>query len=228
MGANVQELFQIKNRILGVLIQEARQASGHTPLECAKLLGITPEQYASYETGRQSPSLPQLEILSYAFNVPIKHFWGTESLSATRRGHDLEDRAPELLMLRQKIIGIRLRQQREESEMTIEQAAEKSGLRVSRIQGIEQGDVDLPVSELELLVRALRCGMEDLLDEHGPIGNWLQAQDEFDAFQELPPKLRAFMLRPINRSYLDLAMRLSDMKVEELRTIAESILEITF
>ncbi|MBN1312093.1 MAG: helix-turn-helix transcriptional regulator [Anaerolineae bacterium] len=228
MGANAQELFQIKNRILGVLIQEARQASGHTPAECAKLLGVTPEQYSSFESGRQAPSLPQLEILSYAFNVPIKHFWGTEPLAETRRGHDLEDRAPELLMLRQKIIGIKLRQQREEAEMTIEQAAEKSGIGADRIQNAERGEVDLPVSELELLVRALQCSLDDLLDEHGPIGNWLQAQEEFDAFQELPPNLRAFMLRPINRSYLDLAMRLSDMKVEELRTIAESILEITF
>jgi hypothetical protein len=40
--------------------------------------------------------------------------------------------------------------------------------------------------------------------------------------------MRAFILRPINRSYLDLAIRLSEMKVDELRNIAESILEITF
>ncbi len=228
MGANVQELFQIKNRILGVLIQEARQKSGYTPVECAELLGLTPEQYSSFETGRQAPSLPHLEILSYAFEVPIKHFWGTEPLSTAKRGSDLKERSPELLMLRQRIMGIKLRQHREEAEMSIEQAAEKSGLSVDRIQAAERGEADLPVSELETLVRALRHSLDDLLDEHGPIGNWLQAQEEFEAFQELPQSLRAFILRPINRSYLELAVRLSEMKVDELRTIAESILEITF
>jgi transcriptional regulator with XRE-family HTH domain len=228
MGANVQELFQIKNRILGVLIQEARQKSAYTPAECAELLGLTLEQYSSFETGRQAPSLPQLEILSYAFEVPIKHFWGTEPLSSAKRGSDLKERAPELLMLRQKIMGIKLRQQREEAEMSVGQAAEKSGLSANRIQAAEQGEADLPVSELEALVRALRCSLDDLLDEHGPIGNWLQAQEEFEAFKELPPNLRGFILRPINRSYLELAIRLSEMKVDELRNIAESILEITF
>jgi transcriptional regulator with XRE-family HTH domain len=228
MGANAQELFQIKNRILGVLIQEARQAAGYSPVACAELLGITPELYAAFETGRQAPSLPQLEILSYAFNIPIKHFWGTEPLSANKRGQEIKDRAPELLMLRQKIIGIRLRQHREEVEMSVEQAADKSGLSVDRVQAVERGDVDLPVSELEMLVRALRCSLDDLLDEHGPIGSWLAAQDEFDDFTKLPTELREFLLRPINRSYLELAIRLSNMKVEELRTIAESILEITF
>ncbi len=228
MGANVQELFQIKNRILGVLIQEARQKASYTPAECAELLGITPEQYSAFETGRQAPSLPQLEILSYAFEVPIKHFWGTEPLSATKHGSDLKERAPELLMLRQKIIGIKLRQHREEAEMSVTQVAEKSGLSAPRVEAAERGEADLPVSELEALVRVLRCSLDDLLDEHGPIGNWLQAQEEFEAFKQLPPNLRAFILRPINKSYLELSIRLSEMKVDELRGIAESILEITF
>ena len=109
-----------------------------------------------------------------------------------------------------------------------EPAAEKSGLSADRIEAVENGTADMPISELEVLVRALRSGLEDLIDDHGPIGNWLQAQEEFDAFKELPQDMRAFILRPINRSYLDLAIRLSEMKVEELRTIAESILEITF
>jgi hypothetical protein len=39
--------------------------------------------------------------------------------------------------------------------------------------------------------------------------------------------MRQFILRPINRSYLELAMELSDMEVDKLRTIAESILDIT-
>ena len=45
---------------------------------------------------------------------------------------------------------------------------------------------------------------------------------------ELPEDVREFILRPINRSYLDLAIRLSGLSVERLRGIAEGILDITY
>jgi transcriptional regulator with XRE-family HTH domain len=41
MGANAQELFQIKNRILGVLIQEARKQRHLTQEELALKVGTT-------------------------------------------------------------------------------------------------------------------------------------------------------------------------------------------
>jgi hypothetical protein len=70
--------------------------------------------------------------------------------------------------------------------------------------------------------------LDDLVDSRGPIGNWLQAQQDFEKFAQLPADMREFVLKPINRSYLELAVRLSEMKVEQLRGIAEGILEITF
>ena len=47
-------------------------------------------------------------------------------------------------------------------------------------------------------------------------------------FQEMPPELQSFIVRPANINYLETAMRLSEMDVEKLRTIAASILEITY
>ena len=40
--------------------------------------------------------------------------------------------------------------------------------------------------------------------------------------------MRAFIAEPINRNYIETAMRLSEMDVDRLRLIAESILDITF
>ena len=93
---------------------------------------------------------------------------------------------------------------------------------------LEKGQSALPVSELETVVRAAQGRIDDLVDGHGMIGNWLQSQEQFDEFMSLPPDMRDFVLKPVNRSYIDLAVRLSKMKVDELRSIAESILEITY
>jgi len=228
MGANVQELFQIKNRILGVLILEARQASSLAASECADLLGLSEADYTGFEAGKLSPTLPQLEVLAFAFKVPIKHFWGAETLSDERKLGDLKDRAPELLMVRQKIVGLTLRQIREKNGWTVAQMTEKTGLDANRIESVERGAIAIPISELELLTRAAGGVLDDLVDDRGPVGNWLQAQQDFEAFSKLSPEIRAFVLRPINRSYIDLAVKLSDMKVDQLRGIAEGILEITF
>jgi hypothetical protein len=47
-------------------------------------------------------------------------------------------------------------------------------------------------------------------------------------FSELPSELQQFVCKPINRPYLELAMRLSDLPVDRLRTVAEGLLEITY
>jgi transcriptional regulator with XRE-family HTH domain len=228
MAVDVQELVRVKNRILGVLLRDARQSSGRSLSDCAALLGIDEDVYHAYEAGLQAPSLPQLEVLAYYFNVPLGYFWGTETLSSRRDEEELKQRVPELLMLRQRIIGVKLRKLREEAGLSVIDLAANSGLSEQQITLAEQGAAALPTGELDLLVRALHSKIEALIDGHGTIGNWILSQEEYESFAELPPDLREFILKPINRSYIDLARRLSRMQVDELRTIAESILEITY
>lgn len=228
MSANVQELFQIKNRILGVLIQEARQASGQSQADCADLLGVSQTVFASFEAGQVAPSLPQLELLAFVFNLPIKHFWGADTLASTRRHDEIKERVPELIMLRQKMIGIKVLQLREKAGFSVAQVSEKTGISADRIAEIEHGNTEVPVSELEFLVRAVQGVLDDMVEDRGPVGNWLQAQKDFEAFAKLPAEMRSFVLKPINRSYVELAIKLSQMQVDQLRSIAEGILEITF
>ena len=47
-------------------------------------------------------------------------------------------------------------------------------------------------------------------------------------FLELPLELRQFVGMPVNRPYLDLAMKLSSMSKDKLRSVAEDLLDITF
>lgn len=228
MASDLQELIQVKNRILGVLLRDARQAAGRSVADCASLFNMPEADYEAFETGLRSPTLPQLEILAYVFNVPLEHFWGTDTLAAQRREEDIKDRVPELLMLRQRVIGVKLRQLRQQAGLTVAQVAEKTGISEQEIESVERGSTSYPVNGLEILTRAAQGSLKDLSEGHGPVGNWLQAKEEFNAFLGIPPELREFILKPINRSYIELAVRLSDMEVERLRTIAESILEITY
>ncbi len=221
------ERLALKNRIIGVLMQDARTAAGRSVPDSAATLGVSEDEYVAFERGETSPTLPQLEVLAYFFNVPIQHFWSGDTLAVKRKEDVIRERVPELIMLRQRIIGIRLRQLREQAGLTLEQVAAETGFSVEHIEAIEFGQETLPVNELEVLAYAVRTNLEALVDEHGPVGSWLQAQDDFEAFSELPAELRAFILKPINRSYLELAMRLSEMEVTRLRGIAESILDIT-
>jgi transcriptional regulator with XRE-family HTH domain len=226
--SNTQELLQIRGRILGVLLTDARRAYGRTVAECARLVDVPEETYAAFEHGTQTPTLSQLEVLAYFFNVPISHFWGDKTLSAARREAEVREKAPQVIALRDKMIGAALRSLREEAGLSVGELAEKTGLASEQIEAYEQAGQPLPLSVLQSLANALRAGVEDLVDEHGPVGRWLRCQEEFDGFASLPDEMRKFILKPINRSYLELAMRLSDLPVDRLRGIAESILEITY
>jgi len=59
------------------------------------------------------------------------------------------------------------------------------------------------------------------------VGVWFSQQSALKGFQGLSPEMQAFVSKPVNRPYLELAQRLSEMSVEKLRTVAEVLLEIT-
>jgi hypothetical protein len=48
-----------------------------------------------------------------------------------------------------------------------------------------------------------------------------------EKFLELPDDLQAFLTQPVNRPYLELAVRLSEMSRDKLRSVAEGLLDIT-
>jgi transcriptional regulator with XRE-family HTH domain len=228
MGPSAQELLIVRKRVMGILIRDVRETGGHSIEDVADLLGITPHEYQRFEAGEHTPTLPQLEVMSYYFNVPIKHFWGRATLAESQKERDIKERVPELMLLRQRILGARLRQLREGMNLTQEQVAERANMSVGQIEFIERGMLELPITALERVAEAVNGRLEDLIDSHGSVGNWIQAQDQFKSFADMPPELRKFMVMPINRSYIELAMRLSNMEVDQLRTIAESILQITY
>ena len=89
------------------------------------------------------------------------------------------------------------------------------------------GERPIPASILEGLLELLEQDIDELVDQDGPIGQWLDEGKSIQDFLELPPELRSFVCKPINRPYLELALSLSGLSTEKLRSVAETLLDIT-
>lgn len=218
-------LITIRTKKLGVLIRDARLATGKSLEECAQAVGVTPDRFEGYELGVEPPSLPELEILAYTLRVPLEHFWGNERLKKNGKVVTLD--ADQVKTLRQKMIGALLRKVRVEGEITLETLASKTGLGMELLEQYELGEAAIPIPELESISQVLNTSILEFQDRHGPVGNWFVEQKASREFKDLPVDLQGFVCKPINRPYLELAIRLSEMSVEKLRSVAEGLLEIT-
>lgn len=218
--------MKIRAKKLGVLIRDARLASGKSVEECAKMLEVSTEEFETYEQGEASPSLPQVELLSYSLRVPLDHFWGNSSLSEQKSDGNPFD-VEQLTGLRQRMIGTLLRKVRENAGLSMQAVADGVGMTSEHLNAIELGQESIALPELEYMTNFLNCSIKDFQDVHGPVGSWAAQQRAVQDFMNLAPELQTFVSRPINRPYLELAQRLSEMSVEKLRAVGEGILEIT-
>jgi transcriptional regulator with XRE-family HTH domain len=219
------QAMTIRKKKLGVLIYDARLAKRRTLEECAKAIGVAPGVFHSFELGEASPSLPQLEILAYFLQVPIAHFWGHESLTE-KQAADME--AARLVALRQRMIGAMLRQARTNANLTLKDVAERTDTSEEDLRLIELGEKSVALPLLEALVGCLGGQVEEFFDANGPVGVWRKEQNAIEKFHDLPAGLQEFVCKPVNRPYVELALRLSELSVERLRAIAEGLLEITY
>ncbi|MGZ9235500.1 MAG: helix-turn-helix domain-containing protein [Anaerolineales bacterium] len=216
----------IRTKKLGVLIRDARLAARRSVQECAEALEIRKSIFRAYEEGLKAPSLPELETLVFYLDLPMDHFWGKQAKSEGQLRRTKLDLS-KLLPLRQRKIGALLRQQRMKVSVSIRNLAHETGIASSRIKAYEMGERPIPLPELEILVRTLGGRIESFFDRHGPVGQWMIGEDTVKQFLEMPVELREFVAMPVNRPYLQLAMKLSNMSRDKLRSVAEDLLDIT-
>jgi transcriptional regulator with XRE-family HTH domain len=224
---SIQIQVALRSKKLGVLIRDARLAARKTLPECAQLVGVTRGILRAWEEGRRAPSLPELEVLAYSLHLPMQHFWSKEAMSddapltATMN-------LPALISIRQRLVGALLRQQRENTSLSLRTLSEQSGISTARLKAYEMGERPIPLPELEGLVALLGGQIEAIFDQTGPIGQWMSQQKAVQDFLQLPSELQNFVSKPVNRPYLELAMKLSGMSTDKLRSVAEDLLDITF
>jgi transcriptional regulator with XRE-family HTH domain len=219
-------LMQIRTKKLAIMIGDARRVSRRSVEECAAVMGVSTGEFQSIEAGKTAPSLPQLEALAYYLDVPVEHFWSNKVLAENKVMDPATHQS--LRRLRDRYLGTRLRQLRTEAALTSQALAEKTSLPAETIEQYESGRLSIPLPDLENMVRALNTRIEDVFDQNGPIGDWRTQNENVRSFLQLTARQQEFISKPVNLPYLDLAIRLSDLSVERLRTIAEGILEITY
>ena len=209
------------------MIRDGRLAANLSPDECAQAIGAPLETYKAYELGEKAISLPELETLSYFLKIPLEHFWEREPASLKEGGHSLSH-VEQLMRIRHRMVGALLRQARLEAGFSLEQLSQRVQIDIPRLENYELGNEPVPVPELETLSGVLHRSIREFHDQQGPVGAWNAQQRALKDFLAMPLELQVFVARPVNRPYLELAMRLSDMSVEKLRTVAEGLLEITY
>jgi len=216
----------LRAKKLGVLLKSARITAGKSIEDCAQVISLSKEGFEAFECGDASPSLPELEALAFFLQIPLEFFWGSDVALAEKSGAHRFD-SDRLIGIRQRIIGAQVRQARFDAGISLESLAERSGLDIDRLTMYEIGGEPIPLPELESVANVLNRSLKDFQDNRGPIGAWLNQQRALQNFAELTPELQEFLSKPINRPYLELAHRLSEMNVEKLRAVAEGLLEIT-
>jgi transcriptional regulator with XRE-family HTH domain len=219
------ESYRIRARMVGVLIRDARLKAGRSLDDCARLLRLSADQIEAWEYGDNAPTLPQLELLAYYLDVPISHFWGVDTLEATRG--EIVRAQDDYLTLRQRMIGALVRMAREEAGLTLDALSEATGLPADYIGRAELGAIPLPMHELSVLSNALKKNMRYFLESSSHLGEWLAIREEWKHFTQLPDEVRRFAVNPRNLGFIEIAIMLSQMPADRLRRVGESVLNIT-
>jgi transcriptional regulator with XRE-family HTH domain len=222
-----RQFVQIRTKKLALLIFDARKAQRRTVEECADAIGVSPEQFQAFEQGQYAPSLPQLELLGLYMNLPVEHFWGKQTISEIEVPQTLVEKE-RLTKLRNRMIGAQLRMARNTANFSYQEILDRAGIEQEDLRAYESSEKPIPVPVLEALCTLLDLPIERFYDQAGPIGKWRNQQGLVNKFLELPPELQQFACKPVNRPYLELAVRLSELNAEKLRAVAEVLLEITY
>lgn len=222
----MNEKHLLRSRILGVLIQDARRAAGKSQEACAGFVGLAATELAEIERGERPISLPELEAFAAYVGQPLDHFLGDQLLSPDQA---IKPLSPEVLTLRNRIIGVLLRQARLKARKTLTECAAALGETDEVFSSYELGQQPVPLSHLETLAGLLDAQMETFVDSpHNPLQPQAQPLHPQTTLEHLPPELREFIQEPANAEYVRAALHLSHIPADRLRGIAETLLELTF
>ncbi len=215
---------KLRSKMLGAMLRKARSERGKSLKQTAALIGISPDRLSAYERGKNTISLPELELLAYQLEIPLKYFLNPDAKIEQRR---LDLKPSMIIALRQKMIGALMRAHRQKANMSIRKLGMRVNLSPSRLSAYELGTRPIPLDELEALCILLGHRVDEYIDRDGPIGDWEERTQAIELLSKLSPELREFLSKPVNEPYLRLAMQLSELQVDKLRTVAEGLLEIT-
>jgi transcriptional regulator with XRE-family HTH domain len=217
----------LKIAALGETLREFRQAAGYSVDEFASLIQKEPAEYEAYERNADYPSLIELETLAYYLNILPESFWITEEQPHAASEDKPRVNYSAIANVRRRSIGLQLRKQRIEAGFELEEFAALAGVTPEILNAYELGEQIPSIAFLVHAAELCKRSIQDYLDRKSPVGVWAERQRIEKELANLPDEIKSFVAKPINRPFIELAKKLSEMPVQQLRQIAEGILEIT-
>lgn len=224
-AVDMAEVYAIRAHMLGVLIRDAREASGFSIEELAQAVDASPATVQAWEYGEAVPSLPQVELLAYVLQVPISHFWGGETFAEQRSKRAID--AMEYSIVRSRMIGLMVATLRQQRNLELDTVAEAVGVTPTELQAYESGDAEIPMTVMVSLASTLSVSLSHFLDGSGRVGEFIEFQQMTELFAKMPEDVREFLAVPSNEAYIRVAMTLADIPTENLRSLAEGLIDIT-
>lgn len=220
--------LDVRSKMIGILLRAARLKAGKTMKESAEWLACSPHMLSQYEYGRRAISLPELELLASLYNLPVDRLWREDSTVLEDEGG--KPAAGKIITLRQKVIGVLVRQARREAGKTQRQCADALGVSTDTISKYEYGKKPIPFPQLEALASYLDLPLSELLDRELPTSRIVistkagELMSPEDAWDRLPPRLQDFIRNPESWLYLEIALGLYELPHESLQRLAEAML----
>ena len=222
------KIIPLRQKMIGILLRGARQQAGKTLKDCAELLGCSSYMMSQYEHGHKGIPLPELEFLATFFDLPVSYFWEEDS-TILEEGVDLPP-SEKLIPVRQKMIGVLLRQARLEAGKSQQECAEALGVSPDTMSRYEYGKKPIPFPDLELLSSLLDVPLSHFLDSELATSDLESSKKQRgllsaeDAWTVLPKEIQEFIRAPDSLPYLQMALKLYELPSESLRDLAKAIL----
>ncbi|MEA3327155.1 MAG: helix-turn-helix transcriptional regulator [Chloroflexota bacterium] len=135
-------------------LRRIRQQSQRDIPECASLLDISIDQFQKYENGTAQPSLPEIELLSIFFRVPIKSFYQADAHEISNYSFLNKETKSKYKQLRNKVILTELQIEQEKKGVTLEYLNTITGIPLETLQQYSRGDLPISFNHLIQIAEA--------------------------------------------------------------------------
>jgi len=209
-------------------LRRTREYRGLSNKACASLLGIPTSRLRNYENGKYTPSLPEIESLSFIYKVPITSFFDAHELDEYINQPE-PDQLQQLIEIRKRIIQTNLQIAFEKSGKTYKDISERSGISTSKIKRYLTSAVEIPLNELLLLKKEFNLNDAVILDSESPVGRWQENQKKIDKFFSLPANIQKLVVEKENHASIEVAEMLNKIgcdRLEELAAALDQLIEV--
>lgn len=210
----MRQRLELRNRILGAMIMQVRTRRNFSRDDLSMATNLTMEEIAAYELGQVPIPVTDLEDITRILQVDI-YDWIDSYAIPTR----------DLVLKPFKLAEPQAQQHVAMSEEKTTAQLEVLASAIQEPEASKPQTAQTPVPTVDETQSVVSKTKAENLEPARP-----QIASDIDFLQNvnLPAELVEFISNPVNRQYLILASNLSNMPADQLRRIAESLLEITF